>query len=229
MIRANRARVVLFSAVSLLLALGVATMLDAPIAVAVTAHASTQVKKHKKSKRKNTKKVASVKVTGGTETLTFSTQAVQALEKANVTVAAVSPATGALASGFAFPLAGGTLNPATGFGSLTTTGALTFSTGVGIPGFSFGREATVAEPFLSLYSVSTLNLSSQQATPPKFSFATVALKGVHPHVDGSTIMLTNLRISLTSSGARFLNEFAASAFKTGETVGSVTVQVTASS
>ncbi|HEV7937740.1 MAG TPA: hypothetical protein VGP18_06920 [Solirubrobacteraceae bacterium] len=229
MIRAIRTRALSFSAVSLLLTLAVATSLAAPIAVAAGAHTSKQVKKHKKSKKKGTKKVASVKVTAGTATLVFNTQTAQALEKANVTVAVGSPATGALASGFVFPLAGRTLNPATGFGSLTATGGLTFSTSVGVPGFSFGREATVAEPSLSLGSVSTLSFASQQATPPKFSFATVALKGAHPLVDGSTITLTNLQASLDSAGAQFLNEFASGAFKIGETVGSITVQVTTSS
>lgn len=230
MIRAIRTQIVLFSAVSLLLALGVTTTLSAPIAAASPSHASKKAKKHKKTgKKKAAKKVASVKVTTGTETFVLSTQVVQALEKANVSVAAVSPATGVLASGFVFPLAGGSLNPATGFGTLTTTGGLTLSTSVGAPGFSFGREATISEPFLGLGSTSTLSFTSLQATPPKFSFASVALKAVHPFVYGSAITLTNLRASLTVAGAQFLNEFADGAFASGEAIGSVNVQISSSS
>jgi hypothetical protein len=230
MTRIVRAQIVVVSAVSFLVALGVSTTGCPPTAAAANAHLSKKAKKDKKGgKKKAAKKVASVKVTGGTETLSFSTQATQALEKAGVSVAAVSPATGMPASGFVFPLAGGNLNPATGFGSLTTTGGLTFSTSVGVPGFSLGREATISGPLLGLGSSSALSFTSQQATPPKFSFASVALKAVHPLVDGSAITLTNLRASLTAAGAQFLNEFASGAFASGEAIGSVTVQVSSSS
>jgi hypothetical protein len=230
MIQTIRAQIALFSAVSLLV-LGAATMLSAPVAAAAPAHASKKVKRHKKAKKKKAaKKVASVKVTAGNETLTFNTPATQALEKAKVSLAAVSPATGALASGFVFPLSSGTLNPSTGFGSLSTTGGIVFSTSFSVPGlFSSGSEATISEPSLSLGSASTLSFTSQQASPPTFPFATVSLKGVHPVVSGPAMTLTNLPVSLTATGAQFLGEFANGAFTTGETVGTVTVQVTASS
>jgi hypothetical protein len=229
MIRVIRTRAGLVSAVSLLLALGVSTTVSSPSAAATSARVSKKSEKHKKAKKKKAaKRVASVQVSAGTETLVFSTHTVQALETAKASLVAVSPASGAVASGFAFPLAGGTLNPSTGFGSLGATGGLTLSTSIGVPGFSFGSEATISEPFLGLGSASTLSFTSQQATPPKFSFGTVDLKSVHPLVIGSTITLTSLRVSLTSTGARFLNEFASGAFLTGEAVGTVTVQVTAS-
>jgi hypothetical protein len=225
-----RLQIAVFSAVSLL-ALGAAAMLSAPIVAAAPAHASKKSKKHKKAKKKKAaKKAASVKVTAGSETLVFNTQAVQALEKAKVSLASVSPASGALASGFVFPLAGGTLNPSTGFGSLTTTGGITFSTSFGVPGlFSAGSEATISEPSLALGSSSALSFTSQQASPPTFSFATISLKGVHPVVNGAAMTLTNLPASLTATGVQFLGEFASGAFSAGEAIGTVTVQVTASS
>jgi Htaa len=230
MIRMIRAQIALFSAVSLL-ALGAATMLSTPVAVSAPAHASKKVKKHKKNKKKKAaKRVASVKITAGNETLAFNTQATQALEKAKVSLAAVGPATGALASGFVFPLAGGTLNPSTGYGSLTTTGGITLSTSFSVPGlFSSGSEATISEPSLTLGSSSSLSFTSQQASPPTFPFASVSLKGVHPVVGGATITLTNLPVSLTATGVQFLGGFASGAFTTGEAVGTITVQVTASS
>jgi hypothetical protein len=224
-----RTRVLLVSAGSLL-ALGAATTLSVPIAAAAPVHADKKVKKHKKSKKKAGKKVASVKVTAGTETLVFDAHAIEALEKAKVGVAAASPTSGALPAGFVFPLAGGTLNPSTGFGSLKTTGGITFSTSFGVPGlFSSGSEATISEPSLVLGSSSTLSFTSQQASPPTFPFATVNLKGVHPVVGGATITLTNLPVSLTATGVQFLGEFAGGAFTTGEVLGTVAVQVTASS
>jgi hypothetical protein len=230
MIRIIRVQVALFSAVSLL-ALGASATLSAPIAAAAPAHASKKSKKYKKGKRKKAvKKVASRKVTGGTETLTFNTQAAQALEKAKVSVAAVSPASGALATGFVFPLSGGTLNPATGIGSLSATGGIAFSTSFSVPGlFSSGSEATISEPSLTLGSTSTLSFTSQQVSPPTFPFATIGLKGAHPVVNGAAITIANLPVSLTSTGVQFLSGFAAGAFTAGESVGTVTVQVSASS
>src|ERR1700691_4982004 len=227
MIRMVRAQIALFSAVSLL-ALGAATMLSTPVAVSAPAHASKKVKKHKKNKKKKAaKRVASVKITAGNETLAFNTQATQALEKAKVSLAAVGPAPGAPASGFVFPLAGGTLNPSTGYGSLTTTGGITLSTSFSVPGlFSSGSEATIFEPSLTLGSSSSLSFTSQQASPPTFPFASVSLKGVHPVVGGATITLTNLPVSLTATGVQFLGGFASGAFTTGEAVGTITVQVT---
>ncbi len=228
--RIIRVQVALLSAVALL-GLGASATLSAPFAAAAPAHASKKSKKHKKAKKKKTvKKVASVKVTGGTETLTFNAEVALALEKAKVGVAGASPATGALASGFVFPLSGGNLNPASGVGSLSTSGGLTFSTSFGVPGlFSSGSEATISEPALVLGSASTLSFTSQQATPPTFPFATVRLKGVHPVVDGAAITLSDLPVSLTSTGVQFLSGFATGAFTAGETVGTLTVQVSASS
>ncbi|MFZ1926760.1 MAG: HtaA domain-containing protein [Solirubrobacteraceae bacterium] len=147
-----------------------------------------------------------------------------------MSLATVSPATSALASGFVFPLAGGTLNPSTGYGSLTTTGGITLSTSFGVPGlFSSGSEATISEPSLTLGSSSSLSFTSQEASPPRFPFATVSLKGVHPLVSGATITLTDLPVSLTATGVQFLGGFASGAFTPGEALGSITVQVTASS
>jgi hypothetical protein len=230
MTRITRAHTALASAVSLLVALGVSTTVCSPVADAANVHLSEKAEGHKEAgKKKAHKKVARVKVTAGTETLLFNARVAQALEKAGVSVAAVSPAAGVLTSGFVFQLTGGTLNPATGVGSLTTTGGLTFSTSVGVPEFSFGREATISEPFLGLGSSSTLSFTSQQATPPKFPFASIALKAVHPLVEGSAITLTNLPALLTVSGARFLDEFASGVFARGEAAGSVTVQVSSSS
>lgn len=233
MIRKIRTQVLAVSAVSLL-ALGAAATLYMPTIAAASgadAQASKKAKKHKKvKKKKSAKKIAGVKVTAGTETLTINARGVQALEEAKVSLAAVSPATGALASGFVFLLAGGTLNPSTGVGLLSTTGGISFSTSFGVPGlFSSGSEATISEPSLSLGSSSTLSFTSQQASPPTFPFATVTLKKVHPGVSGAAITLTNLPVSLTATGVRFLGEFASGAFTTGEAIGAVTVQVTASS
>lgn len=232
MIRVIRTRAWAGLAVSLLAAAAATTLYVPTIAAASSVHAqaSKKAKKHKKAKKKSAKKVASVKVTAGTETLTFNTTAAQALEKAKVSIAAVGPATGAPASGFVFPLAGGTLNPSTGVGSLSTTGGITFSTSFSVPGlFSSGSEATISEPSLSLGSSSTLSFTSQQASPPTFPFATVTLKKVHPVVSGAAITLTNLPVSLTATGVQFLDEFASGAFTVGESIGTVTVQVTASS
>lgn len=230
MIRTIRAQVVLMSTVSLL-ALGTTVALSIPLASASTAQIPMRSKKHKKAKKKHhSKKVGSVKVTGGTETLTFNAQAVQAFEKSKVNVTVVSPATGSLASGFVFPLSGGTLNPSTGLGSLSTTGGITLATSFDVPGlFSSETNSTISAPALALGSAPTLSFTSQQATPPTFPFATTSLKGVHPIAHGATIALTNLPVSLTATGVQFLSQFSSGTFTTGEAVGSISAQVSASS
>jgi hypothetical protein len=228
MIRITRSRVALVSTVSLLALTGATTATS--LATAATAHMSKKSKKHKKAKKKQpAKKAANVTVTAGTETLTFNAQVVQALEKAKVTTTAVSPATGALSSGFVFSLSGGTLNPATGLGSLTSTGGITFATSFSVPGlFSSESNSTISEPALALTATPTMSFTSEQASPPTFPFATVSLKGVHPVAHGAVITLTNLPASLSATGVLFLNQFASGAFSAGEALGTVTVQVSAS-
>jgi hypothetical protein len=229
MIRSFRARFALISTVSLLVLVG-AAIATVPAAPASVAHSAKKSKKHKKSKKKSAKKVTSVKVTAGTETLTFNAQAFAALEKAKVSVTAVSPATGTVATGFVFPLTGGTLNPSSGAGSVTATGGITFASSFSVPGlFSSESNSTISEPGLVLASASTLSFTSQQASPPTFPFGTTSLKGIHPGSYAGAISLTNLPVSLGPVGVQFLNQFASGAFTAGQAFGTVTVRVSASS
>lgn len=236
MTRFIRWQILLVASTVSLVALTASVMLSAPVAVATTAHSAKRAKKHRKAKKKHTarkptgKKVANAAITAGTETLTFNATAAGALEKAKVSVTLVSPASGALSSGFVFPLTGGTLNPGTGLGTVTTGGGITFATSFGVAGlFSSETNATVSEPSLALNTAPTLSLTSQQAIPPTFPFATANLKGVHPVSHVGAIALIDLPVSLTSTGARFLNEFAAGSFTTGEALGTLTIDVTSSS
>jgi hypothetical protein len=241
MIRLVRAKVVLMAIVSLLAFAAVAT-LSAPFAGAAPAHLSKKTKKGKakaKAKKKHAakkgsakkpaKKVANVTVTGGSETLTFNAMAVQTLEKDKVSTTIVSPATGALASGIVFSISGGTLNPGTGLGSVTTGGGVTFSTSFSVPGlFSSESNSTVSEPSVALNSAPTLSFTSANVTPPTFPFATVSLQGVRPTSGAGTLTLANAALSLTATGAQFMNQFASNAFTTGEAIGTLTIQATVS-
>ncbi len=232
MIRLVRAKVVLMATVSLL-AFAVAATLSAPFAGAAPAHLSKKAKKgkaKKKAKKKHAAKKGSAKnvtVTGGSETLTFSATAVQTLEKDKVATTIVSPATGALASGVVFSISGGTLNPSTGLGSVRTGGGVTFSTSFSVPGlFSSESNSTVSEPSVVLNSAPTLSFTSANVSPPTFPFATVSLKGVKPTSGAGTLTLANAALSLTATGAQFLNQFASNAFTTGEAIGTLTIQAT---
>lgn len=231
------AKVLLMSIVSLLAFAGVAT-LSAPLAGAAPAHASKKAKKGKKkakakkkhaAKKGSAKKVANVTVTGGSETLAFNTTVVQTLEKDKVLTTIVSPATGALASGVVFTLSGGTLNPGSGLGSVTAGGGITFATSFAVPGlFSSETSLTASEPSVALNSSPTLSFTSENASPPTFPFATVSLKGVKPVSGAGTLTLANAALSLTATGAQFMNESASNAFSAGEAVGTLTIQATVS-
>jgi hypothetical protein len=232
-----RAKIVLASIVALMAFAAVAT-LSAPVAGAAPAHVSKKAKKGKKkakAKKKHAtqkgsvKKVANVTVTGGSEMLTFNATTVQTLEKDKVSTAIISPATGALASGIVFTLSGGTLNPGTGLGSVTAGGGVTFATSFSVPGlFSSESNLTASEPSVALNAAPTLSFTSQNSTPPTFPFATISLKGVKPTSGAGTLTLANAALSLTATGAQFLNEFASNAFTTGEAVGTLTIQATVS-
>jgi hypothetical protein len=219
---------VLLASIALLATFTALYVSSAPIAAASTARSAKKSKKHK-SKKKAVKKMKNERITAGTETLMFNAAVAGALEKAKVSTTATSPASGSLSSGFIFPLASGTLNPTTGLGSVTATGGITFASSFSVPGlFSSESNASVSEPALALNTAPTLSLTSQQATPPTFPFATVSLKGVHPASRAGAITLSDLPASLTATGAQFLNEFAAGSFTSGEAAGTLTVDVTAS-
>ncbi len=233
MTRFIRGQMILLVSIASLLALTVSATLSAPVAGAAPAHSTKKSKKHKKAKRKHAskkpagKKVANATITGGSETLTFNATTAGTLEKAKVSITVVSPATGALATGFVFPLSAGTLNSVTGLGSVTGTGGIEFATSFSVAGlFSTETNATISEPALALNSTPTLSLTSQQANPPTFPFGTASLKGVRPVSHAGTITLSNLPVSLTSTGAQFFNQFASGAFTAGEAAGTLTVQAT---
>lgn len=248
MIRVVRAKVVLMSVVSLL-AFAASTTLSVPLVSAASAHVAKKAKKDKKkakgkkkhaTRKGSSKKVADVTVRGGSETLTFNATVVQTLEKDKVSTTIVSPATGALASGIVFTLSGGTLNPETGFGPVSASGGVTFATSFSVPGlFSSESNLTASEPSIALTTAPTpsessgaldaagvLSFTSQNATPPTFPYAMVSLKGVKPTSGAGTLTLTNAALSLTPTGAQFMNEFASNAFTTGEAVGTLTIQAT---
>jgi hypothetical protein len=237
MTRLVRAKVVLTSIV-LLLAFAAVAMLSAPVAGAAPAHISKKAKKAKKkakakkkqsAKKGSSKKVANATVTGGSETLTFSVTAVQTLEKDKVSTTIVSPATGTLASGIVFALSGGTLNPGTGLGSVTAGGGVTFATSFSVPGlFNSESSLTASEPSVALNTAPTLSFTSQNASPPTFPFATISLKGVKPTSGSGTLTLANAALSLTATGAQFMNQFASNAFTSGEAIGTLTIQATVS-
>jgi hypothetical protein len=227
MIRVIRAQLVLVSIASLF-ALAASTALSASMTTTMPTHSGKKAKKYKKEKEK-VNRVLHVKVTAGTETIRFNPWAIHALEKAKVSTTPVSPATGGLSSGFVFPLVGGTLNTGTGFGSVSTTGGVTFATSFSVPGlFLSETNSTVSSPALALKSTPMLSFTSEQATPPTFPFERVSLKGERPVSHAGAITLKRLPASLTPTGAQFLNQFAAGAFTANESVGTVTVLVTAS-
>lgn len=232
-IRMLRIRFVLMSVVALL-ALTASATIVAPVAGAASAHSSkakakAKGKKKKKKKKKAkapAKKVANVKVTGGSETLLFNSTTVAALEKAKVTVTPGGTASGTLAGGLVFQVKSGTLNPGTGFGSVSATGGVTMASSFNYGFFSSEKSASFSEPAVKLAaSAASLSFTSANFTPPVFVFGTLGLKGIKPTSHAGGVTIAKIPVSLASGGVSFLGSFA-TGFTVGEVVGTLTIEAT---
>lgn len=166
-----------------------------------------------------------VKVKSGTLTLTFTATAWSSLSGGSATVGtetiAVTPATVSTTGSFTFPISGGTLNSVTGKGTVRATGGFTISRHLSIAGlFESSSEDSASNPTAVVAATSTLELTSQNFTPPS-NVPVIKLNMAHVKVIAGKHSVTISRIpaSLTKLGL----EFFGGSFKEGETVATVTV------
>jgi hypothetical protein len=166
-----------------------------------------------------------VKVKTGTLTLTFTSVALKSIDSGSATVGTVTtpvaPATSATAGVFTFPLTKGTLNSATGYGTLAAQGGLTIESHLNLAGlFESSSTASAANPSASLGRSSLLSLTSANFTPSTVAFFTLSL--AHLKVTGSRHSVTISRIPalLTAPGAQFFG----GSFKEKQQIATVTIQ-----
>src|SRR5208282_1465831 len=121
-----------------------------------------------KSGTKPTAQGHAITITGGSLKLTFTAAAWAKLDHSvgstfTDTTTPVEPATASSSGTFTFPLTGGSLNSATGYGDLMASGGIkvTSTTSLGLFGSS-GSSATATSPVVAIGSSSTVTVTSEQ-------------------------------------------------------------------
>jgi Htaa len=180
------------------------------------------------AKKKKKKKAFTIKLTGGTATLTFTTQAWSDLNSsAGSTVGTMTtplaPATSSSPGVLTFPVSGGSLNSSTGHGTVDAQGGFTIESHLSVAGlFSSSSSATAENPVLSLGTTSELTMSSQNFTPPSVPLFTLSLGKLRPTASHHAITIAKVPALLTTAGT----ELFGSSFHAGEAIATVSIQAT---
>ncbi len=181
--------------------------------------------KKKKGKKKAAAIVPSLTVTGGTVTITPSAASSADFTQHKVTTTASAPATLA-GEVVTLPIASGTLNPVTGYGSLTLSGGYAYSEtsslNFGLGSFTSGTEAGLSDLTISLAASS--QLSASVGNPPT-NGAFFALKGLKPAKSAGTLTLAGIEADLTAAAASLLTQFGGT-FTANGSFGTISIQAT---
>jgi len=182
-----------------------------------------------KSGTKPTAQGHATTITGGSLTLTFTSAAWAKLDHSlgstfTDTTMPVEPAT-ATSGTFTFPLTGGSLNSATGYGDVMASGGITVTstTSLGVLGSS-GSNASATSPVVAIGSTSTVTMTSEQFSPPAVPLFELNTSAVTPAVASGTVTLSNVPVTLTSAGEQFFS--IVGSFSSGEQVGTLTIDAT---
>jgi hypothetical protein len=158
---------------------------------------------------------STVKVAGGSTSLTVAAGTVKVLTDNKVSVTATSGASGK-APTFTFPITGGSVVAATAAGTITHRGGLTFTAG--------GTSLTVEN-----FTIDTKNkvLTAQVGdTSTRIPLLNLNTGSAKISMSGGNLVVSNVGATLTSTAADALNKtFKVSLFKGGLTIG--TAKVTA--
>lgn len=185
-------------------------------------------KKHKNKGKKPGATGSTIKVKGGSVTLTFTSQAWSKLSSSvgntfSRTTTPIAPATATSSGAFTFPLTSGSLNSATGRGSVSASGGLTVASSTNVAGlFGSSSSATANSPVLAIGATSTLTMTSENFTPPTVPLLDLSTSAIKPHGSGAAITLSNIPATLTAPGQQFFG----SSFHAGEEIATVTIQAT---
>jgi len=193
-------------------------------------HHKPKHKRHHRGSTKPTAKGHAITITGGSVTLAFTSAAWSKLDHSlgstfTDTTTPVEPATATSTGTFTFPVTGGSLNSATGQGSVKASGGITVtsSTNLGALGSS-GNTATATNPVVAIGSSSTVTMTSEQFSPstvPLFDLKTGSIK---PAVTGGTVTLSGIPVMLTSPGEQLFSTVGS--FTTTEEIGTLTIAAT---
>ena len=121
---------------------------------------------------------------------------------------------------FSFPITGGTLNSASGQGTVASSGGFTISHHLSVGGlFESSSTVTAESPTASLGKSSSLILNSANFTPPRVPLFQLSTAHVKVIGSKSAVTLNQIPATLTPAGLQFFG----STFKAGVTVATVTI------
>lgn len=205
---------------------GVAIANDSSYSANAAKKAKSHHKKHKTKKKHKAKKLANVSLTAGSVTLAFNQTVSASFQKQNVTLSPTAPAQVPGANTVTFPIASGTLNPGTGYGSVNLTGGFTFEgPTTNIVFFSSQSSVSLAAPItITLGAGSVSQLSANVGSPPQDA-AFFTLKATKPTVQGKTLTISAIPTALNAPAASVMSQaFGSGAYQTGEEVATITIQ-----
>ncbi len=158
----------------------------------------------------------SVKLSGGTTTLTLSKPTVKLLGAARISADPIKPAKVLKAGSLVLPISGGSIDPKTAVGTITHKGGFTLSAGK--------VKVALKNPTVKIGKKSTLTVQVGKA---KIAVGTLGLAKAKVTRDGFATNVAGVNIALSKVGATALNAaFGVRAFKTGLSLGTVAVKST---
>jgi hypothetical protein len=157
---------------------------------------------------------ATADVAGGATTLKLTPATAKALDALGVSVAPLRPAK-AGKSGVSFPVSGGSVNPATGAGTIEHRGGLRLRAG--------DTTVNLRNFVVNAGSTNTIGVQAGKARLHAFR---ISLAGAKVTRRGIQTLVGNVKVTLSARGAAALNKaFGVQAFKAGLRIGTASVRV----
>jgi hypothetical protein len=197
------------------------SILAAGVATSVADASARQASSKKKPKG------FTVKVKSGTMTLALTSQAWSSINSSagsavGTMTTPVAPATSNSTGTLTFPIDRGSLNSASGNGTVDAQGGLTIESHLSVAGlFSSSSSASAENPVVSLGKTSKVTLTSQNFTPASVALFTLNIGKLKPSGSRHAVSFSRLPAILTAPGAQFFG----SSFHAGEQIGTVTIQI----
>jgi len=168
-----------------------------------------------------------VKAKSGTMTLTFSSQAWTRINGSTgstvgTATTPVAPATANATGAFTFPITHGSLNSASGRGTVNAQGGLMIESHLSLGGFfNSSSSASASSPVVSLGTTSKVTMTSANFTPPSVPMLALNLSKGKRTGSRHAVSLSKIPATLTAPGAQFFG----SSFRAGEQIATVTIQI----
>jgi hypothetical protein len=168
-----------------------------------------------------------VKAKSGTMTLTFSSQAWTRINSSTgstvgTATTPVAPATASSTGVFTFPITHGSLNSASGRGTVNAQGGLMIESHLSLGGFfNSSSSASASSAVVSLGATSKVTMTSANFTPPSVPMLALNLGKGKRTGSRHAVSLSKIPATLTAPGAQFFG----SSFHAGEQIATVTIQI----